>query len=134
MNKLIIFFSLTGKNREVAYDLAEEEKSDILEFSPGGYLRVFQYVSKRRLVKRAKKIDTRKYKELIIIGPIWGGKPAPAIMALLENVELDNKTIECHFSHTGNFGETENLVKNLISERNSSVKKINFNLISKKAT
>jgi hypothetical protein len=133
MSKLIIYFSLAGHNRDLANELAEKEKSDIIEFAPGGKLRVFQFFSRRSLAKRAKKIDTTKYKDLVIFGPIWAGKPAPAFMALLQNLEIAGKKIECNITHTGNFGETENLVKNIISERNGTVKNINLTKIEEKS-
>jgi hypothetical protein len=134
MSKLIIFFSLAGHNREFANELAEKEKIDIIEFAPGSYLRVFQFFSKRRLAKRAKKIDTSKYNELIIFGPVWAGKPSPALMALLENLEMDGKNVECNISHTGNYGETESQVKDIISSRNGTLKNINFTLIKEKTS
>lgn len=129
MSKLIIYYSLTGKNRQFAEDLAEKEKGNLIEFAPGGYLRVFQFFFKGGLKKRAKKIDTNNYNEIIIYGPVWGGKPAPAVLALLNNLELKGKDIECHLSHTGNLGETESIVTKIINERNGKLKAINFNLI-----
>lgn len=134
MSKLIIYFSLSGHNREFANDLAEEEEMDIIEFAPGGYLRIFQFLCRGRLARRAKKIDTRNYDEIILFGPIWGGKPAPAVMALLKNLDLEGKSIDCHISHTGNKGETESIIKEILSERNVNIKSINFSLIPEKET
>ncbi|NHJ47501.1 MAG: hypothetical protein FK733_06925 [Asgard group archaeon] len=132
MNKLIIFFSLMGHNQDFANKMVEKEKIDIMEFSPGGKLRVFQFFSKRKLARRAKKIDTSNYDELILFGPIWAGKPAPALMALLQNLEIDGKAVECHITHTGNYGETEKLVKDIITSRNATLKGVNLNLVAEK--
>ena len=82
------------------------------------YLRVFQFFAKRRLAKRAKKIDTSSYSEIAIFGPIWAGKPAPAVTALLQNLEISGKEIQCSITHTGNQGESENIIKEIISEKN----------------
>jgi hypothetical protein len=133
MTKLVIFFSLSGNNKKSATDLAEKEKLDVLEFSPGGFLRVFQFLSKRRLAKKAKKIDTTNYKDLVFFGPIWAGKPAPALMALLQNLDISGKNVECFITHTGNYGESEDLVKTIISERNGKLLGVNFTKIEEKA-
>jgi hypothetical protein len=132
MSKLIVFFSLSGNNREIAKERAEKENCQIIEFSPGGYLRVFQFFFKRGLKRKAKKIDAGNYDELIIYGPIWAGKPAPAIMALLKNLDLEGKSVECQFSHTGNLGETEEITNEIIKERNGTINNISFYQINEK--
>ena len=131
MSKLIIYFSLSGNNRKLAKELAKKEKMDIIEFAHGGYLRVvFHYLCKGRLARKAKKIDTNNYDEIIIFGPIWGDKPAPAIRALLENLEITRKNIECHITHTmDKIDVAEEIIKKTIAERKATLKNLDFTLI-----
>ena len=136
MSKLIIYFSLTGNNRRFAKELAKKENLDILEFTHGGSLRVvFHFMFKGRLARKAKKIDISNYDEIIIFGPIWGDKPAPAVSALLENLEIAGKNIECHISHTmDKIDVAEEIIKNTIAERNGTLKKLDFTLVAEKTT
>jgi hypothetical protein len=74
-------------------------------------------------------IDAMDY--IVMHGPIWGGKPAPAVMKLLENLDFNQKSVSCHFTYTQNYGETEKLVNNLIINKGGMVNIIEFHKISK---
>ena len=68
----------------------------------------------------AQKIATEKYNNLIVCGPIWAGKPAPAVIKLLENLGIKNKNISCNFTYTQDYGETEAQIAELIT-RNGGI-------------
>lgn len=134
MNSIIIYFSLLGHNRRIAEEIAEKENYNLLEFASGSIFRGFQYLmGKKRLAKKAKKInvDVANYSEIIICGPIWGGKPAPAINALLNNLDMRGKNIRCYFTYTQDYGNSEDMAKNLIQNNSGIVKEIGFKKISK---
>jgi len=115
MNTLVIYYSLFGNNESIATNIAQTNNYDILEFDPGSIFRVFQFfVRKKRLAKKARQINTEKYNDIIICGPIWAGKPAPAIIKLLENIDLKNKKVTCNFTYTQDYGETESEIEDLI--------------------
>ena len=136
MSKLVIYFSLSGNNRKFAKELAEKEKLDIIEFTHGGNLRVVShFMFKGRLAKKAKKIDTSNYNELVIFGPIWGDKPAPAVSALLENLEITGKNIECHITQTMDKTDiAEEIIRNTIAERKGTLKKLEFTKVAEKTS
>jgi hypothetical protein len=133
MSKIVLYYSLLGHNRTIAEEIAVKEKCEIKEFAPGNLLRVFQFFSgKKKLAKKAKNINTEieNHDDLIICGPIWAGKPAPAIQKLLENLDLKGKTVTCYFTYTQDYGETENSVRSMIQEKAGNVKEITFKIVS----
>lgn len=117
MDTLVVYYSIFGNNKGIATNIAQVNNYDIVEFNPGTVFRVFQFfVRKKRLAKKARKIDIKNYNNLIICGPIWAGKPAPAIIKLLENIGLQNKKIRCNFTYTQDYSETESQVTDLITK------------------
>ena len=135
MNTIIIFFSIFGNNKRIATEIANKNNYDIIEFAPGTMFRVFQiFMRKKRLVKKAKALDIQECDNLIICGPIWASKPAPAIIKLLETLELNGKNISCYFTYGQDYGNTENLVKEMVESKGGNLKEIIFSNISKKKT
>ena len=94
MDTLVIFYSIFGNNEGIATNIAQVNNYDIVEFDPGTIFRVFQFfLRKKHLGKIAKQININNYENLIICGPIWAGKPAPAIIKLLEDIGIQNKNV-----------------------------------------
>ena len=132
MTDLVIYYSLLGHNKELASEFAQKNNIDIIEFNPGTLFRVFQFfLRKKRLRKKAKELDIIKYDNLHIYGPIWAGKPAPAIMKLLNNIELKDKEVTCLFTFTQDYGNTENMIRSIIKTNGGIPKEISFQNISK---
>jgi len=133
MSKIVLYYSLLGHNRAIAEKIAEREKCEIKEFAPGNLLRVFQIsIRKKKLAKKAIKLNTEieYHDDLIICGPIWARKPAPAMQKLLENLNLEGKNVSCNFTYTQDYGDTENIVRTLIQEKSGVVKEIIFHIVS----
>ncbi len=133
MSKIVLYYSLLGHNRAIAEKIAEREKCEIKEFAPGNLLRVFQIsIRKKKLAKKAIKLNTEieYHDDLIICGPIWARKPAPAMQKLLENLNLEGKNVSCNFTYTQDYGDTENIVRTLIQEKSGVVKEISFHIVS----
>ncbi len=134
MDSIIIYFTLLVHNRHIAEEIAERENCELLEFAAGSIFRGFQYLmGKKRLAKKAKKInvDIANYNEIIICGPIWGGKPAPAIKTLLDNLDITGKKVRCYFTYSQDYGNSEEIITSLIQKNSGIVKEIKFNKISK---
>ena len=133
MDKIGIYYTIFGHNKEIAQDMAKKEGYETIEFAPGNVLRVFQFfVGKRRLAKKARTINPQieKLNEVFIHGPIWAGKPAPAIIKLIENLELKGKNVSFHFTYTQDFSRTEELINQFASSKQFNLKKIDFVQIS----
>ncbi len=132
MSTIIVFFSLFGHNREVAKNYSKDINCEAIEFDPGSRWRVFQYLSgKRNLMEKANKLSDqiKDCDEIIIFGPIWGGKPAPAVIVLLKSLKMAGKRLKCYFSYTMNYGQSEFIIKELVSKRDGILTEIKFNKI-----
>ena len=127
MDTLVVYYSIFGNNKGIATNIAQVNRFDIVEFNPGTFFRVFQFfMRKKRLAKKAKQIDVENYNNLIICGPIWAGKPAPAIIKLLENVGIEKKNISCNFTYTQDYSDTETLITDLITKNGGNYQEIVF--------
>lgn len=133
MDNLVVYYSIFGNNKGIATNIAQANNYDIVEFNPGTFFRVFQFfMRKKRLAKKAKQIDITNYNNLIICGPIWGAKPAPAIIKLLENIGIKDKNISCNFTYGQDYGETESQISDLITNNGGNSQEIIFWNISNK--
>ena len=133
MDTLVVYYSIFGNNKGIATNIAQANNYDIVEFNPGTFFRVFQFfMRKKRLAKKAKQIDITNYNNLIICGPIWGAKPAPAIIKLLENIGIKDKNISCNFTYGQDYGETESQISDLITNNGGNSQEIIFWNISNK--
>jgi len=127
MDTLVVYYSIFGNNKGIATNIAQVNNYDIIEFNSGTIFRVFQFfMRKKRLGKKAKQIDIRNYENLIICGPIWAAKPAPAIVKLLENIGLKDKNISCNFTYTQDHGDTETQITEIISANGGNSQDIIF--------
>ncbi|MFW9820878.1 MAG: flavodoxin family protein [Candidatus Thorarchaeota archaeon] len=127
MDTLVVYYSLFGHNMSIAMDIAQENNYDVVEFNPGSILRVFQFFGRnKRLGKKAKQIDFSNYENLIVCGPIWAGKPAPAVIKLLEHIGIQNKNVSCNFTYTQDYGKTEAQITELISKYGGTPEEIVF--------
>ncbi len=124
-----------GNNKKIAVEYAKENRLDVIEFSPGSKLRVFQlFTSKKKLREKAISFNNtmEKYSEIDIFGPIWANKPALAVFALLNNLDLTGKKVRCHFTFTQDYGTTEDIVRNSVSASGGILEDVSFTNISAK--
>ena len=127
MNNLTIYYSIFGNNKKIASEIANSDGSELIEFAPGSFFRVFSFFwGKKRLFKKASTIDTESYSQINICGPIWAGKPAPAVMKLLEALNLDGKMVTCHFTYTQDYTDTETIVKDMVKNNGGNLANIEF--------
>lgn len=131
MKHLVLFYSLTGNNHRLAEELAKKKNCDLIEFSPGSLLRVFTFFfGKTGLVKKAKKLDLKDYDTIYLCGPIWAQRPAPALLAVLKNSDLRDKRVNCYFTYTQNYGNTDKMVKELLKSSGAHPGEVKFINIS----
>jgi len=91
MATAILYYSLTGTTKAFAEKRAEETGADIFEvcevkkrngftaFIPG----CCQSMALKSSAIIAPDVDLNAYDEIVIMGPIWAGKPAPAVNSII---------------------------------------------------
>ncbi|MDR1537827.1 MAG: hypothetical protein LBU32_07485 [Clostridiales bacterium] len=92
MRTIVIFYSYTGKTKEIAHETAKRSKADIVEVrdkARPGILKALLFGT--RAAKEGKHCeieliaaDLKMYDKLIVMSPIWAGYIVPAINSLLK--------------------------------------------------
>jgi len=87
MATVILYYSLSGKTKAYAEKMAADTGAELVEirelkkrngftaFFPG----VFQARGRKRSLIEAPAVDFEKFDEVVVMGPIWAGSPAPAV-------------------------------------------------------
>ena len=101
MNSLVIYYSRTSKTAKVAHTLARELESDLIEIKDSKNRKNFlNYLNatidafrENKTETYPKKIDLSPYGLVYIGTPVWAGKPAPAIVSLIDNCNFQGKDV-----------------------------------------
>ena len=92
MTTAILFYSLSGKTKTLAEKIAAEKGADLFEvrelkkrngftaFIPGACLAM----GCKRSAILPIETNLSSYDEIVIMGPIWAGKPAPAVNSAID--------------------------------------------------
>jgi flavodoxin len=111
MKTIVLYYSRTRKTAKVAKTLAEEIGADSVEIIDlKDRMGAIKYLTSAIDALREKKtkikpdeLDLTEY-DLVYIGtPTWGGKPAPAIITMIDRCDLKDKNVIL-FSTMGNSG------------------------------
>lgn len=101
MKTLVIFYSYTGKTREIAKKIAETENTDLIEVKEkknrsklNAYL-IGSFASMRQKATELLEFDGdfSKYDKIVIAMPIWAGYPAPPMNNII-GLLPDGKDVE----------------------------------------
>jgi flavodoxin len=101
MKTIVLYYSRSRKTAVVAETLAEELSADIIEIKDvKNRSGVLNYVNASMDAIRESKtqitpenIDLEKYGLIYIGSPTWAGKPAPAIITLIDQCDLRGKDV-----------------------------------------
>ena len=111
MKSVVLYYSRTRKTAKVAKTLAEEIGADSIEIIDikdrmGAINYLISSIDALRENKtniKPEEIDLTDY-DLVYIGtPTWAGKPAPAIITMIDKCDLKDKNVTL-FSTMGNSG------------------------------
>ena len=92
MARIFLYYSLSGKTKSCAEKMASETGSELVEikevnphngftaFLPG----VFQAGGLKRTPIQPFGVDLAAFDEIVIMGPIWAGHPAPAVNSAID--------------------------------------------------
>ena len=120
---LIIYYSLTGKNKIIAEELKKQfscdmgeiklasERSGIWGFVVSGYENIFDKDAELQPFTT----DMASYNPIIICSPIWMQKISSPARTFLKNPQLKGKEVYLFVTYAGRWGEDKEaeLVKNL---------------------
>lgn len=99
MKTLIVCYSFGGKTKKAASCLADQIKADFVQLQTmGNSFRLFSLITgvARTCLHRSQEIlpleeDISSYERIIIAGPVWAGRPAPAVQEFIHQYALAGK-------------------------------------------
>ncbi len=114
MKTIILYYSRTRKTSLVAKTLAGEIDADLTEIidlkDRMGAIRyissVFDALRENKTRIKPDNIDLNEYSLIYIGTPTWASKPAPAIISIIDRIDLKDKDVIL-FSTMGNSGGTK---------------------------
>jgi len=101
MESIVLYYSRTKKTSKAANTLADEVSADIIEINDlKGRLGPLNYITASADAMREIKtnikpstVDLNKYGLIYIGTPVWAGKPAPAIITLIDECNFQGKDV-----------------------------------------
>lgn len=125
MKILVAYYSLDGHSESIAKELAALLGADIMRIEPlkeikqTGFAKYFfggmSAVFKKSVMLKAAPLNAAGYEKIVIGGPIWAGRPAPALRSFFCEAPLNGKAAAvffCHLSKPGGaFSAAESLLK-----------------------
>ncbi|WP_414468833.1 flavodoxin family protein [Methanobacterium sp. ACI-7] len=101
MKTVVLYYSRTRKTAEAAKTLARELEADIIEINDlkerKGALNYItasiDAVRENKTLINPRTVDLTPYKVVYIGTPVWGGKPAPAIITLIDRCKFQGKDV-----------------------------------------
>ncbi len=129
MNKLIIFYSLSGNTKFIAEVIAKAINADILELKTENFMKYFWGGKKVMMKEKPKLMPLDKNPvdyDIIFIGtPVWAWDYTPPLHSFFSQVKLNGKKIALFCTNGGQRGKTfENIKKKL--KNNEFIGEIDF--------
>ena len=129
MKTLVIYYSYSGKTKEVAENLAEKESADLIEVKETTIrskikaysLGCIAAVKRKQVDLQPFDSDFSVYDKIIIAMPIWAGHPAPAINRVISMLPEGKMVGLVMTSGSGNSKKSEAGTKDLIQARGCNV-------------
>ncbi len=129
MKTLIVYFSLSGKTRQIATELAEKESADIIEVKekkPYSILTAYIFgayaAMKQKIVEIEElKCDLSAYDKIILAAPIWGGFPAPPMNTVITMLQAGKDVAFVLTSGSGDSSKRAPKIKELVTKQGCRV-------------
>ena len=101
MKTIILYYSRTDKTASVAHTLAKEISADIVEIEdlkkrsgPLNYINAsMDAMRENKTTIKPPTVDLSDYGLVYVGTPVWAGKPAPAIITLIDKCNFQGKDV-----------------------------------------
>jgi len=129
LKTLILFHSYTGKTKALAERKAAELGADIEEildvkrpsmFS-AAIIGGFRAISRKKTPIQPIKAQLDAYDKIILMSPVWGNRPTPAVNSAIEHIPSGRKVEIVMVSASGKTGKAADGTKALLYGRNCEV-------------
>jgi len=128
MKTLILYYSYSGRTRQIAKELAEKEGSDILEIKdihrPGKLkaysLGCFAAMRGRAWPIMPLNVSLASYDRIILLSPVWANNPPPAVHAVLQQFPI-GKTLSVKMISGSGKCNCKGLMKNIAETKSGTL-------------
>lgn len=128
MKTIIIYYSYTEKTKKLAYKLGSEMDADIFRIGKNikpSTIKAFTLGSIKSLLKINPKIENIRslllgYEHIIIMGPIWAGKPAPALNSAFEQLP-NNKNVSVYLTSGSGKSQAKKDILSILKDKNAKL-------------
>ena len=125
---LVMYYSYSGNTKKIATELAEKEACEIVEIKdierPGKFKAYTSgcYAALKGIAWPIQPlgVNMAEYKLLILLSPVWAGKPTPAFYSVLGMLPHE-KRVEVKMVSASGFSSCEDFVKDIVKCRGSRV-------------
>jgi len=100
MSTSIIYFSRTGRTKEISNELANQMEGSVYELKDDknwngfiGFIKAGFYASSDKDVNITYDPSCLASDQLIILSPIWAGVPTPAVRKFINEIQHDHMTL-----------------------------------------
>ena len=99
MKTLIVCYSFSGNTKKAASRLADQIGADFVQLrTVGSSVRIFSLIGGmiRACCRRAQEVmpldeHVASYQRIVVAGPVWAGRPAPALQGFIQQYALEGK-------------------------------------------
>ncbi len=126
---VIVYYSYTGNTARIVRYLQEMMDWDVVELRPArqarltGFLKYFigGFLSLNNILPKLENVDVDwvKYDTIIMAGPVWAGRLAPAIRSFIKAVPFSNKDVGFLYTHEGGDKKVNAQIRNMIGSKNN---------------
>ena len=124
---IVMYFSMFGKNEKIAEIISVELDALKIKIATSGWglLKIPMHMLKGVLERDVVMIPNKNlqdYHRIYIGGPVWAGKPCPALMDLIKKINIKGKSVVLFLTAKEDFGNAEEILKEAVKKRGAEVK------------
>ena len=131
MKTLVIYYSYTGKTKQIANDIAKKEEADLIEVKdskPHSKASTYIAGSFKAMRKKEAKLqeyecDFSSYDKIIIAMPLWAGFPAPPMNYIIKSLPKGKEVVAIITSGSGSSSTSAEDTKRRITDKGCKVVK-----------
>ena len=128
MKTAVVYYSYNGHTRDIAKNVAAEEKAEIYEIAEKKRAGKFKAYTAGIVVSIRGKAwpiepinaDLSAFDRLILLAPVWAGNPPPAFNAFLRQLP-EGKNISVKMVSMSGKSDCENRLKSVIAAKNCTL-------------
>ena len=124
---IVMYFSMFGKNEKIADIISIEFDALKIKIATSGWgllkipMHMLRGVLERDVVIIPNK-NLQDYQMIYIGGPVWAGKPCPALMDVIRKINIKGKNVVLFLTAKEDFGNAEELLREAVKKKGAEVK------------